>query len=88
MKYQDLLLYEAEGAQAGLQGKTRDDCPYKKDTLHWNHWVFGCEMAAAEKSAIDSGKIVFYATGSPEPMMELPVDEAIKRGYWTPRYTK
>lgn len=84
------LHFEDEGAQCGLQGKKREDCPYDKETqsMEWNHWVYGCELAAGELEVIKSGFVEFCSTSSPEPLFKLTVEEAIKTGQWKPRWAK
>lgn len=84
------IILETEGAGAGLEGKTRADCPYDQATqsFEWNHWVFGCEVAAAEVETIRSGKVEWTSTSSHEVVMTLPVEEAIRTGAWKPRYAQ
>ena len=77
---------EAEGAAAGLAGATRDDCPYPKGGRRWNHWVYGCETAAGEKNIIEEGTIQFCTTGHSPLVTEMSVEEAMKMGWWKPRY--
>lgn len=87
--FQDQLRIEAIGAKAGLNGATRKDCPYNKEThpKEWNHWVYGCEVAAGEKEVVERGFVEFcnVETGK---MWSLPVGEAIARGIWKPRYVR
>ena len=94
MGLHDQFKFEVEGAAAGLQGKTRDDCPYDSGTqsFEWNHWVFGCEIAASEKATIERGEVFFCSTDigsfnpNPPKGSGIPVRDAIERGLWKPRY--
>ena len=82
--------YEAEGAAAGLLGKTREDCPYdiNENRDGWNFWVYGCEIARGELAIIESGVVSFCNEVSPEPLDTLPVQEAIRSGAWKPKWVK
>jgi ribosome modulation factor len=86
--FEQQIAYEAEGAAAGLAGKTREDCPYHKDLNkdHWNHWVYGCENALGEIATIKKGFVEFCTEQSPDVILRLPVDEAIRSGQWKPKY--
>ena len=84
------FFFEGEGAGAFMAGKTRESCPYDRETqsIQWNHWIYGYDTAQGEKEIIKSGKVQFYATGewSSEPVFELSVEEAAASGWWKPLY--
>lgn len=97
LPFSEQLKYEDEGAQAGLIGKTRQDCPYDEETqnLEWNHWVYGCENAAGEKAIFNQGYVTVMSTApmtneeyreALKPENGLPLDEAIRSGIYKPRY--
>jgi len=85
---------EDEGAAAGLLGKTREDCPYDKESQpkKWNHWVIGCEIAGAEKRDFESNeKILTFcstAPGSWENAPRMTAQDAYKQGIYKPQYYK
>lgn len=94
-RYEIFCDHENEGAAAGLEGKTREHCPYdeEQDPDAWNAWVFGCESAQGEMATIEAGEVFLATTGElPENFMEpgtgIPVKEAIEHGFWKPRYVK
>lgn len=90
-RYAAQCAYEEEGARAGLQGKTRDDCPYDREANSdgWNFWVYGCENARGEVEILKKGVIEFRSEYAPETQtFSLPVPEAIERGLWKPRWAK
>lgn len=39
------MMYEKQGAEAAHHGMQAKDCPYDqaKQTMEWNHWVYGLE---------------------------------------------
>src|SRR3990167_272291 len=87
--------WEAEGGAAGLQGKTRDDCPYSETTQSdaWNYWVYGCENASGELATLASGEVFFTDSDPPgkdwcKPGTGVPVRDAIESGLWKPRYAR
>ena len=82
------LALEAEGAEAGLAGKTRADCPYDKETQsrEWNHWVYGCETAAGEKKIIASGVVNFCTTDPNVKPWNVDLMHAVATGQWRPRF--
>lgn len=81
MKLRKWERYEAEGAAAALDGKTRDDCPYARgltpeQDIAWNFWVYGNEMRQSDmiKAFMDAeGTPSFCMTtmGTPEEMEGL-----------------
>ena len=82
------LALEAEGAAKGLKGAKREDCPYDKETqpFEWNHWVYGCEIAAGEAETIKSGSVMFCTTAKDAKPWAVPIERAIASGMWEPRY--
>lgn len=85
--------FEDEGAAAGLDGKTREDCPYDEESqsLEWNFWVYGCENAQAEKATLERGTVKMMQVGA-SPKYEVlaeweeTTERAYKAGHWRPRY--
>lgn len=80
---------EANGAWAGLCGKTREDCPHDLVTEPelWNFWVYGCESARGELLLIRGGYVHFYTEAENWiPNETLPVREAIASGRWAPKW--
>lgn len=88
--YRAQNVYEALGAEAGLAGKRREDCPYDKDANPdgLNFWVYGCENAAGEKTIIERGVVEFYSADTGALLFALPVREAIEDGKWAPKWAK
>lgn len=82
--------YEAEGAAAGLSGKTRADCPYDQTAQSeaWNFWVYGNENAQGEQQLVASGEITWMSTAAPPHHIvgKEPLENAYRRGAWKPRY--
>ena len=90
------VAFENEGAIAALAGKTHADSPYSQtgdaeDVFRWNHWIFGFDMAAEEKHALESGTGRYSKIGKDLEVIETweeTTEEAYRRGHWTPRYVK
>ncbi len=88
--YRAQNVYQEEGAKAGLAGARREDCPYDKEANPdgWNFWVWGCEDAASEAAVIASGFVSWCTETSLDPVLTLPVREAIESGQWKPRWAR
>lgn len=82
--------YEGLGAQAFIEGLNQDENPYPLNSVRWNHWIFGWQNARGEKTILDAAKagkkLQFFATTGCDPIFELSVEEAKRKGLWKPRY--
>lgn len=95
-RYDRHIMVEVEGAKAGLAGMSRDDCPYdeRSQSIEWNYWVYGCEVAASEKKIFESGVVKFMRSFGPEDdpknweELPLPVSDALATGRWKPRFLR
>ena len=88
LSFNEQLAFEAEGAQAALQGRGRADCPYNHATQPgpWNHWVYGHDIAVGERQTIDQGFVTFCSTAENAPTWDVPLKQAIDSGMWKPRF--
>jgi ribosome modulation factor len=96
MNFQDQLKYEDEGGRAGASGKTRDDCPYNRETQNteWNFWVYGNDNAMGEIETIRRGYVsclVSTAFVPPDdfqtnPKYRIPLARAVADGSFKPKY--
>lgn len=93
------MQFEFEGACAAFQGKTRDDCPYERESqsTEWNFWVYGCDRASEEMRIMNDGKIKICELDIAAQMKEPreykiarewteTTEEAYRNGNWQPRY--
>jgi ribosome modulation factor len=88
MNFQKMMELEAEGAAAALAGKTSVDCPLTESSER-NHWIFGYSRAQNEMETIKRGEVFFSSTSHMNPCVPgtgIPLQEAIERGLWKPKY--
>lgn len=83
-----------EGAQAGLAGKMRQDCPYDQvaQSSAWNMWVYGFHNARGEIAHLASGTMTFISVSKDMKTITseqtMTTREAFERGMWKPEYVQ